>query len=134
MTTINERLRLVRKTMNLTTTKLGELIGYGQSTVSMIENARHPYDNPDKIANSYIRLFSLAFNINETWLHKGEGGMFNVTPRGLPSEAIAAQLFDLVDKTPLEELRKIVKDFVGSLVDASLKTTDQKRKIIDKEA
>lgn len=133
MTTINERLRQARKALGLTAEKLGEIIGYKQSTISMIENARHPYDNPEKIADSYIRLFVFAFNVNENWLRTGAGDMFNASPRGLPGEAIAAQILELVDKVPPEELRRIVKEFVGRLVDSALISTEELKDIIDKE-
>lgn len=133
MSTINERLKETRKALGLTTTKLAEIISYSHSTISLIENARHPYDNPEKIADSYIRLFVFAFNVNENWLRTGAGNMFNASPRGLPGEAIAAQLLELVDKVPPEELRRIVKEFVGRLVDSALISTEELKDIIDQE-
>ena len=133
MTTLNERLRQARKALGLTTTKLGEIIGYGQSTISQIENGRRHYGNPDNIADSYLRLFSYALNVNEHWLRTGEGDMFNTAPRGLPGEAVAAQLLELVDKVPPEELRQIVKDFVGRLVSSALISTEELKTILEEE-
>ena len=133
MTTINERLRQVRKALGLTTTKLGEAVRYSHTTISQIENARAPYNNPEKIANNYIQLLVVTFNINEHWLRTGEGDMFNTAPRGLPGEAIAAQLLELVDKVPPDELRQIVKDFVGRLVDSALISTEELKTILDEE-
>lgn len=129
--TINDRLKQVRKALNLTTTQLAETISYSQATVSLVENAKPPYNNPEKIADSYIRLFSFAFNVNENWLRTGEGAMFNEEPRGLPREALAAQIMELVDKVSTDELRALVKDFLKALIVNAVVTRQDVQKIIE---
>lgn len=131
MSTIHERMREVRKALKLTTAKMGAQIKFSQATVSLVENAKHPYDRPEKISDNYIRMIVLTFGINEQWLRTGEGEMFLTTPPGAPREALAAQVLELVEKVPPDELRRIVKEFIGALVDSSLLTPEELQRIID---
>lgn len=131
MPTINERLRTLRKALKLSAAELGRNIGFSQSTVSLVELGRPPYDNPEKISDSYIKTVCLVYNVNESWLHSGEGEMFMTTPPGAPRETLAAQVLELVEKVPTDELRRIVKDFIGALVESSLLTQEDIERILD---
>lgn len=67
---MTERIKLVRKTFNLTQSEFGERIGVKGNTVTGYETGiRTP---SDAILLSICR----EFNVNETWLRTGEGDPF----------------------------------------------------------
>lgn len=75
MESIGSRVKVVRKALNLTTTKFGERIGIKNPSVSMIETGK---SNPsDRTILSICR----EFNVNENWLRTGEGEMFTERSR-----------------------------------------------------
>jgi HTH-type transcriptional regulator / antitoxin PezA len=75
MDTISERIRAVWKASDLTKTAFAKRIGVGQPYVSdLCSGVKQPSDRT-------IRDICVAFNVNETWLHTGEGDMFNEVTR-----------------------------------------------------
>lgn len=72
MTTIGERIRVVRKSHGLTLEKFGEKIGITASSLSTIENGK---SNPSE---QTIRSIIREFNVSELWLRTGEGEMFEL--------------------------------------------------------
>jgi len=69
MGTIGSRLKEVRKAYNLTQAQFAKEIAISQTHVSKIEkDVEHP-------SSSLIRLISTKFNVDETWLTVGVGGM-----------------------------------------------------------
>ena len=67
---LGERIRLLRKELNLTQEEFGEKIGVKGNTVTGYERgSRSPSD-------SIINYICLIFNVNQTWLRTGEGDMF----------------------------------------------------------
>lgn len=67
---MNERLGILRKTLNLTSEKFGERLGVKKSTISGLENGK---------ANLTDRMFKSIckeFNVNAEWLRTGNGDMF----------------------------------------------------------
>lgn len=72
---MNERIKLLRKTLGLNQTDFGERIGVKQGSVAGYESgARVPLD---AVVTSICR----EFNVNETWLRTGEGEMLNPVSR-----------------------------------------------------
>lgn len=67
--TINERIKEIRKSLDLTLDKFGERIGVKKAAVSRWENG-------DKIADRMILSICREFNVNEEWLRNGAGEMF----------------------------------------------------------
>lgn len=67
---INERVRLVRKSLNMNQKTFGERIVASQNYLSSIENGQR--DVTEKI----IKIICHEFNISEKWLREGEGEMF----------------------------------------------------------
>lgn len=68
---MNERLKKLRKTLDLTQQKFADKIGVKQNTIAQYEMGRNtPID-------SIISLICREFNVNEKWLRTGEGEMFN---------------------------------------------------------
>lgn len=68
--TQGERVREVRKSLNLTLEKFGERIGLKKNSLSQIENGRNSLT--DQTASSICR----EFNVSEEWLRNGTGKMF----------------------------------------------------------
>lgn len=67
---IFERLKYIRKTLNLTQKNFAKEIGMSQSGYSQIEIGDKP------ISDRLIKSICMAFNVNENWLRTGEGEMF----------------------------------------------------------
>lgn len=72
MATINERVKILRKSdsINLTLEKFGKKLGVGKSAISDIESGRNNVS--DQMFNSICR----EFNVNPSWLRDGSGEMF----------------------------------------------------------
>ena len=68
--TQGERIRLIRKELNLTLEKFGEKLGVQRSAVSKIERGERGLT--DQMIISICR----EFNVNEQWLRDGTGNAF----------------------------------------------------------
>lgn len=73
MNNINERIFLLRKTLDLSMEKFGDKIGINRSSVNAIEKGRN---NPSE---QTIKLICNVFNVDYFWLTEGTGEMFNRT-------------------------------------------------------
>lgn len=71
---MNERIKKLRKALDLTQQEFADKIGMKRNTVANYETDRN------KPSNSVISLICKAFNVNEEWLRTGEGEMFGPTP------------------------------------------------------
>lgn len=67
---MNERLRTLRKTLNLTLKEFGEKIGRAPNTVGNYESGIRSIDN------TTIKIICSTFNVNPDWLLNGSGEMF----------------------------------------------------------
>lgn len=67
---MNERVRKLRRYLDLTQEKFGARIGVKGNTVAQWESGRN--EPPD----SSITFICREFNVNENWLRTGEGDMF----------------------------------------------------------
>lgn len=67
---MHERLRKLRKTLDLTQQEFAEKLGIKRSTMATYESGRNePID-------AVISLICREFNVNEEWLREGKGEMF----------------------------------------------------------
>ena len=64
------RLAEIRKIKGLTQEQFSEPLKIDRATISNLENGNVP------LTEKNISLICLAFNINETWLRRGEGDIF----------------------------------------------------------
>lgn len=64
---MNNRVRTLRKELNLTLDKFGEQIGLKKSSLSQIENGKCA------ITEQTIKSICREFNVNENWLRTDEG-------------------------------------------------------------
>lgn len=67
---MNNRLKMLRKSLGLTLSDFGEKIGKAQNTVSNYENGKRQIDT------SILKLICSTFNVNPDWLLNGTGEMF----------------------------------------------------------
>lgn len=71
---MNERIKLIRKKLNLTMEKFGERLGVTRTAISNIEAGNRGVT--DQMFKSICR----EFNVNEEYLRTGEGKMFKELP------------------------------------------------------
>ena len=71
---IGNRIKKLRKELDLTQTEFGAKIGSVQNTITGYENGRRNPSAP------VITLICEKFGVNEEWLRTGEGEMFKSTP------------------------------------------------------
>lgn len=69
-----QRLKEVRKALGFNQTNFAKHLGITQTAYSMIENGIRP------LADKYIKVICSTFNVNENWMHTGEGEMFLASP------------------------------------------------------
>ena len=80
---LKDRIKKLRKALDLTQQEFGEQIG---STQNAIGNYETGHRNP---SSSVINNICKTFNVSEVWLRTGEGEMFVELPK---NEALAAQI------------------------------------------
>lgn len=90
MTDLKDRLRLLRKTLNLSQSAFGEKIGVQKSAISFLEAGK------TNLTDSNALLICREFNVNSDWLRTGKGEMFK--------EAPASSLDILVNEYNLTEM------------------------------
>ena len=74
METVGERIRLMRKQLNLTQEQMAQLLGVGKAALSMIETGKARLSARNK------NILVQDFNVNPDWIETGEGKMFNAEP------------------------------------------------------
>lgn len=67
---INSRIRILRKKLNLTQTNFGTHIGLKSGAISKMEQ------DGNTVIDQNIRLICEKFRVNEAWLRTGEGDVF----------------------------------------------------------
>lgn len=84
---IGERIKKLRRTLDLTQQVFGSKIGTTQNNIASYETGRR---EPSSAAFNNI---CKTFNVNENWLRTGEGDMFVQLPQ---NEALASQIRDFL--------------------------------------
>ena len=127
---MKQRLRELRKTLNLNQTEFGNRIGVKQSTITGYETGKRiPLD-------SVIFSICREFNVNEDWLRSGEGDMF--LPQEDEVSEIVSHLLD--ESNPFYDMildimhtfnnlddkgQEIICNFTSDLVDRMAKMNKQ---------
>ena len=78
MDTTGERIRLMRKQLNMTQEQLAQRLGIGKAALSMIETGKARLSARNK------NILVQDFNANPDWLETGAGKMFNAEPNLTP--------------------------------------------------
>lgn len=105
---MNNRIRELRKALDLNQKEFAEKIGLKQNTISYMES------NGSKITEQNIKTICSQFSVNENWLRTGNGKMF------IENEKKQKEFFDIFD-----ELSPILQDYLiktaRNLLDTQLK-------------
>ena len=120
MSTFGDRIKEVRKSLNLTQQKFADRIGTKQNTVAQYEIGRNVPIDP------VITAICREFNVNEIWLRTGEGEPFQEESRQEQIMKFAAQTIKGSD-----EFRK---QFVSMLAKLDVEDWEALAKIFTKLA
>lgn len=85
--TINERIKFLRKSLNLTIEKFGEALGVTRAAISNIENGNR------NVTDQMFKSICREFNVREEWLRDGIEPMKNEQSR---DEKLATFLADVL--------------------------------------
>ena len=107
--TQGERVREIRKSLNLTLEKIGEKIGIKKNSVSQIENGIN--NLTDLMAKSICR----EFNVNYDYLMYGEGEMFSDLPQTVLDELCRQYSMDDFDRQLIALYLEMTEDERGLL-------------------
>lgn len=88
---IGERVRKLRKTLDLTQREFGERINLKSNSVALIEGGRNTSDQT-------IASICREFDVNEKWLRTGEGEMFIPAPTS-ELDALASRYPNMTHET-----------------------------------
>lgn len=113
---VNERIKLLRKTIGLSQRDFGKKIGVGDTAISKIEKGEN---TPSE---QTVKSICREFNVNYAWLLEGIGDMFTALPETLLDEVAEEYELDELDKLlvkkymqlPLEK-RGVIKDYLISV-------------------
>lgn len=78
--TQGERVKLLRKSLNLSQEKFGERINMKKNSISQIENG------VNNLTDIVAKSISNEFNVNYFWLRDGEGDMYIDAPKTVIDE------------------------------------------------
>lgn len=84
---MNERLKKLRKDLDLTQQEFSDKIGIKRNTLATYESGRN------KPIDAVINLICREFNVNEEWLRDGQGDMFRNLDRQEQIANLTADLF-----------------------------------------
>lgn len=116
--TINERIKALRESLNMTQEKFAESLGIKRSTIAAYETGRNePVD-------SVISLICRVHNINENWLRNGEGDMNLPDPKEGIDKLAAEYGLNADDKAAIREFAALDKDQRAEVLDFAKKLAD----------
>lgn len=106
--TVNQRIKILRKSLNLTQKEFAQKICVSTSFQTLIELEQK------KVLDRHIKLIVTVFGVNEVWLRTGEGEMFekDTTPDFKITETVAMfkQLNPFFQDFILDQLRKLLEN------------------------
>ena len=126
MNNINNRIEILRKTLDLSMEKFGNRIGITRSSVNSIEKG---VNNPSE---QTIKLVCKEFNVNYFWLTEGMGDMFNAFPETIIDEVVEEFKLNNDDKLLIEtylempdESRKAIMAFLKAFAEKVQKKSEE---------
>lgn len=127
METIGDRIKQVRKELNLSMEKFGDKIGIVKSAINNIEKG---LNNPSERT---LKLICSEFNVNYAWLTEGQGDMFIEIPDNILDRLIQEYGLEEDNKPILKayleakpETRKEILKFIHSLTEEINKMAKEK--------
>ena len=115
---VKDRIKLLRKELELTQEKFSERLGIKRNTIAKYETG---INEP---TTAVISLICREFNVNEQWLRTGEGEMFRVLPE---EDELSIYIEDLLMGTE-DSVHKAIKAFLlayGRMNDPSKKVMNE---------
>ena len=106
--TQGERVRNVRKSLDLTLEKFGEKLGVKKNAISQIENGRN------SLTDQMTKAICREFNVDDIWLTTGEGEMF------IDSDDMLYEKFDQIMAGENDLHKKLLKWCITSFDDDDL--------------
>lgn len=120
---MENRIKILRKELNLTQEKFGERLGMKKNSISQIENG------VNALTEQLLVSICREFNVNEDWLRNGTGEMFIEVPEEAEFEAASAELsknndvlamqaviqYWKLDEASKEAVRKYVKNLCDNI-------------------
>lgn len=131
--TQGERVRDIRKSLNLTLEKFGEKLGVKKSAISDIESGRN------SLTDQMTRAICREYNVNYDWLISEEGDPFSDLPQTVLNELCKQYNLDDFDKALVEmyiefpeNIRKHLKENLLKMLkrvdsDSSMKNRSSKK-------
>lgn len=98
---MNERIKLLRKSLGMTLEKFGEHLGVKKSTLSNIESGR------SSLTDRMLKSICHEFNVNEEWLRTGTGEMFVVHKD--ETAAIVSELLESINNKSYDFILDVLK-------------------------
>lgn len=98
---MNERIKLLRKSLGMTLEKFGKHLGVKKSTLSNIESGR------SSLTDRMIKSICREYNVNEVWLRTGTGEMFVVHKD--ETAAIISDLLESINNKSYDFILDVLK-------------------------
>lgn len=115
--TQSERVKEIRKTLDLTMEKFGEKLGVGKTAISNIESGNR------NLTEQMSKAICREYNVNYDYLMYGEGEMFDDLPQTIVDELCAQYDLNDLDKALVEMYvslpagsRERIKEYMKQLV------------------
>lgn len=115
--TQSERVKEIRKTLDLTMEKFGEKLGVGKTAISNIESGNR------NLTEQMSKAICREYNVNYDYLMYGEGEMFDDLPQTIVDELCAQYNLNDFDKALVEMYvslpagsRERIKEYMKQLV------------------
>ncbi|MDO5785444.1 MAG: helix-turn-helix transcriptional regulator [Eubacteriales bacterium] len=116
---MKERVKKIRKTLNLSQKEFGERLGVTDSAISIIESGRR------NITEQMEKSICREFNVSYDWLKDGTGEMFDAIPETLVDELVQEFRLDDLDRRIIlgylrlaSEERTVIKKYIQNVIDA----------------
>lgn len=114
--TQGERIKEIRKALNLTLEKFGEKLGVKRGAISNLESGAR--NLTEQMATAICR----EYNVNYDWLKEEEGEMFSDLPQTILDELCKEYGCDDLDRSLIEEYlkltpedRKVLKSYIRNV-------------------
>lgn len=115
---MNERVKLLRKTLKLSGEKFGEKLGVQRNAISQIETGKN------NLSEQMLLAICREYNVNEEWLRTGEGEMFIETKESFLENISKQYSLDDLDIKIIESYlnlspdgREFIKNYIKSICD-----------------
>ena len=94
---MKDRIKIFRKSLNLTQQNVADLLGVKRNTVAQWEIGIN------SVSEQTIKAICREFNVSETWLRTGEGEMFKPNPNDALSKFIQERGLSPADQALIEK-------------------------------